>query len=121
MAGGDLVRQRFSGDQLLDEANPNLAGLAANRRTGALLDAAAPRAEAHAPAGQWNRVRIRMEGNRVQAGINDVKVLEHDGAFRPRAHIGLQLFPTRVQFRNIRIRNLSSDVVTTRAARTAEP
>ncbi len=78
------------------------------------------------PAGEWNRVRIVVNGNHVEQWLNDVKVVEYElgspdwearvkaSKFAPHPHygrntegyIGLQDHGDRVAFRNIKIRVL---------------
>lgn len=76
------------------------------------------------PVGEWNSVRIVLDGARVQHWMNDVKIVEYElwtDAWRalvagtkfadwpgygmaPAGHIGLQDHGNPVWFRNIRIR-----------------
>jgi len=78
------------------------------------------------PAGQWNEVRILVQGNHVEHWLNGVKVVEYElgspdweekvkaSKFAPHVHygrnaegyIGLQDHGDRVAYRNIRIRVL---------------
>ncbi len=78
------------------------------------------------PAGQWNQVRILVDGNHVEQWLNGVKVVEYElgspdweakvkaskFATHPRygrnveGYIGLQEHEYRVAFRNIKIRVL---------------
>ena len=76
------------------------------------------------PVGEWNRVRIVLDGARVQHWMNDAKIVEYelwtdewralvadtkfadwpDYGMAPAGHIGLQDHGNPVWFRNIRIR-----------------
>ncbi|HEX6252469.1 MAG TPA: DUF1080 domain-containing protein [Gemmatimonadaceae bacterium] len=78
------------------------------------------------PAGEWNAVRILVQGNHVEHWLNDVKVVEYElgspeweklvreSKFgreplygrATEGHIGLQDHDDHVEFRNIRIRVL---------------
>ncbi|MEX1185248.1 MAG: DUF1080 domain-containing protein [Gemmatimonadaceae bacterium] len=78
------------------------------------------------PAGEWNAVRLLVNGSHVEHWLNGVKVVEYElgspewearvraSKFAsmplygraPRGHIGLQDHGDRVEFRNIRIRVL---------------
>lgn len=78
------------------------------------------------PVGEWNSVRIVVEGNHVEHWLNDVRVVEYElgstaweGLVQaskfaawpaygraPSGHIGLQDHDSRVWYRNIKIREL---------------
>lgn len=78
------------------------------------------------PAGEWNAVRLLVNGSHVEHWLNGMKVVEYElgspeweGRVRaskfgtmplygrsPQGHIGLQDHGDRVEFRNIRIRVL---------------
>lgn len=69
------------------------------------------------PVGEWNTFRIRMVGDRVWVWLNDVAVVENtvlenywerDKPIYPRGQIELQNHGNRLEFRNIRIRELPS-------------
>ena len=81
------------------------------------------------PAGEWNQVRIVVDGKHVEHWLNGVKVVECElgsadweervqgSKFAPhtrfgknaQGHIGLQDHGDRVAFRNIKIRELAGD------------
>jgi hypothetical protein len=78
------------------------------------------------PAGEWNGVRIRVEGNRVQQWLNGTLVVEYEigsedwkrrvaeskfaawpeYGLAPEGHIGLQEHGNQVAFRSIKVRVL---------------
>lgn len=110
--------------QVLDDAaHP---GLDAKNAAGACYDLYPVSEHAAAPVGEWNRVRIRVEGDHVQQWLNDVLVCEYtmgsdDWNRRVQAckfanepyfaksregHIALQDHGDPVWYRNLRIRRL---------------
>ena len=78
------------------------------------------------PAGQWNSMRIRVEGNRVQQWMNDALMVDYEigsedwkrrvaaskfaawpeYGLAPEGHIGLQEHGNQVAFRSIKIREI---------------
>jgi serine/threonine protein kinase len=92
--------------QLLDDANH--PGFPPETRNGAVFNEAAPKPAPVAPAGQWNKVRVRAEGRRIQVWFNGMQVLQHELKRNELSGlIGLQLFRTNVEFRNVRVRDLA--------------
>jgi len=101
-----------------------------NRKTsqlaGALYDLYPPAKDVTRPAGQWNQARIVANGNHVEHWLNGVKLLEYEldsrdwkervagSKFRSlpkfakarRGHICLQDHTKRLEYRNIKIREL---------------
>jgi hypothetical protein len=103
VSGGEFVEV-----QLLDDAAPEFSNVPPNCRTGAVFKYAAPQPVPNAPAGKWNIMLASARGNHVQLTINGVRVLDTDipALNRPTGRIGLQLYPTRIEFRNLRVREL---------------
>ena len=113
--------------QLVDnERHPDaMMGREGNRKMAALYDMIPPSEDlAINPAGEWNKARIKLDGDKVEHWLNGEKVLEFDRkslAFRElvslskykdlenfgeseTGHILLQGHGDDVSFRNIRIR-----------------
>lgn len=90
---------------------------------GSIYDVAAARRGALNPPGQWNSQEIVAEGRRIRVRVNGQTVLDvdvnevrdpavlrrHPGLFRERGHIGFLGHGDVVEFRNIRIRELSPE------------
>ena len=76
---------------------------------GSLYDFAAPTKNNIRPAGQWNTMTLNANGDKVRVEINHEKVLEATVNRARRGYIGLQNHDSNsvVQFRNIRIEDLS--------------
>lgn len=111
--------------QVLDDAR-HVDGGNPLTSAGANYGLHAPSEDVVRPAGEWNRARIRVDGDRVTHWLNGVQVVDYRlwteewealvagskfaewpgyGTFR-RGHIGLQDHGDRVQFRSIRVREL---------------
>jgi hypothetical protein len=128
-----LVRQGHHGlgfeYQLIDDQrHPDASqGKPGTRTCGALYDLIAPSADRKVnPPGQWNEVRLVVDGTRIEHWLNGVKLLEFqrgspelramiaDSKYRnlsgfgqpARGHILLQAHGDEVAFRNIRVREL---------------
>lgn len=109
-----------------DERHPD--GQIPSHRAGALYDLIVPPPDIARPVGEWNQVRIRVEGNHIQQWLNgqqtaDVEIGSERWnqllaaskfsdmptfANQSRGHIVLQDHDDRVWYRNIRIRRLDS-------------
>ena len=86
---------------------------------GSLYDVAAARRGALRPAGDWNEQEIWCRGPRVVVTLNDVVILDtdlssvdrttrekHPGLARSRGHLGLLGHNSRVEFRNLRVKEI---------------
>ena len=93
--------------QILDDAGrePRKSG------TGAIYDVVAPFRSMSKPAGEWNRVRIICEGQRIRIRLNGTEIVDHSDDRSARGFIGLQNHDAHsvIKFRNIRIRELPGD------------
>lgn len=95
-----------------------LKNLVASQNTGALYDVTAPAKAAIAPAGQWNRMHVRVVGRKLTVTINDTVVLDvnldsyqnradkYPGLLRNQGHIGLKSQEGRVEFRKIEVKEV---------------
>jgi 3-keto-disaccharide hydrolase len=107
--------------QLLDDEHPKYAKLDYYQYTGALYHVVAPQQRACKPAGQWNDMAIRLDGRQLVVRLNGkqlqnsdldaclkdpVVAKEHPGLTRQKGFIGLQNHHDRVEFRNVRVKEL---------------
>lgn len=128
----DMVKSGHSGlgfemQVLDDDRHPDAKkGKDGNRTAGALYDLIAPQNKALRPVGQWNQVRLIIQGDHVEHWLNGAKVVEYElGSSKLKAliaeskykdipgfgevrkgHILLQDHGHEVWFRNIKIREL---------------
>jgi hypothetical protein len=84
--------------------------------TGSIYQVVPSRKFAHRPPGEWNDLWILCDGDRVKVtingeGINEANMSEHEALkSRPRkGYIGLSAHTDTVEFRNIRLRKITSD------------
>ncbi len=103
---GNVTGGDFHEIQLHDDTAPShktLDGLGSN---GSLYGQIAASPVLRPPPNQWHRLRISLVGEQLKVWVNGRQVL--DGKLPPSkqsgGHIGLQLHRSRVEFRNIRIR-----------------
>lgn len=97
--------------QLLDNAAPKNASLPANVKNASLYKYLAAQPPADGPVNTWHRMRITVFGLRIRVMFNDKLVVDGSmpGGKASKGHIGLQLYPTHVEFRNLRVRSLNVD------------
>jgi hypothetical protein len=107
--------------QLLDDNHPDYARLDFYQYTGSIYHVVAPTQRAGKPAGQWNSIEVRADGRTVVVVLNGKKVIdadldrclkdpavarEHTGLARTTGRIGLQSHTGRLEFRNLRVKEL---------------
>jgi hypothetical protein len=108
--------------QILDDYAPQWAELQPYQYHGSIYGVVPARRGALKPAGEWNEEEIRAEGSHITVTVNGTVVVdadirraaangtidgrEHPGLFNERGHIGFLGHGSRVEFRDIRIREL---------------
>jgi hypothetical protein len=117
---GHISRQGME-IQLLDDDHPKYAKLNYYQYTGALYHVVAPTQRAVKPAGEWNAMTIRLQGRELIVTLNGKQLVradldvylkdpaiakEHTGLTRTTGRIGLQNHHDRVEFRNLRVKEL---------------
>jgi hypothetical protein len=109
--------------QILDDGHPKYGWIKSEQHTGSVYGVIPARTGYLKPAGEWNQQEIAMRGRRITITLNGVTILdndlsivrepavlkEHPGLQRTSGHIGFLGHGTRVEFRNIRIRDLASN------------
>lgn len=106
---GDLNGRDFAEIQLIDDRSPQFQSLPRNRKSGSLVDLAAPDPAPVAPPEAWNRLQFTAIGRRITVAINGITVTDMTSPRMPlRGRLGLQLYPTRVEFREIRARDITA-------------
>src|SRR5262245_373056 len=108
--------------QILDDFHPNYAKLDFYQYTGSIYHVVAPTRRTSKPAGQWNAMTIRAQGRQVVVLLNGITSVdadldrclkdpavakEHPGLKRSTGRIGLQSHTDRVEFRNIRVKEMA--------------
>jgi hypothetical protein len=83
-----------------------------NDTAGAVVDVAAPKKNMSKPAGEWNRMSITCDKNRMLVQLNGDEVVNLDLAKSPKTssiragRIGLENANNPVEFRNVRLKKL---------------
>ena len=108
--------------QILDDYAPNWASLQPYQYHGSIYGVAAARRGALKFAGEWNEEEIHVQGSRVKVTLNGTVIVDvdlervgrpttidkrpHPGLFNRSGHIGFLGHGHRIEFRDIRIREL---------------
>lgn len=107
--------------QLLDDFHPRYGGIDFYQYTGSIYHVVAPTQRASKKAGAWNAMEIAADGREMRIVLNGKKIIdanldralrdpaiaaEHPGLTRTTGRIGLQNHTDRVDFRNLRIKEL---------------
>lgn len=123
---GVFIRSPRTGDaaytgmeiQILDDNADQYRELKPFQYAGSLYGVVAAERGHIQPPGHWNTLEITAKGRKVTVAQNSVTVVEadldahpeaveaHPGIQRPDGYIGLQSHSDRVEFRNIRVREL---------------
>ncbi len=107
--------------QILDDNDPKYAKLHFYQYTGAIYEVAAPMRRVGKPAGEWNTMEIRAIGREITVLHNGKTILnadldhclkdeivakDHPGLKRTTGKIGLQSHSERVEYRNVRLKEV---------------
>lgn len=104
--------------QILDDYAEHWQNLNPDQYTGSIYAIQAPSERASRQAGEWQTMVIAARGAEIQVVLNGVGIIgtnvtyyphkadAHPGLKRAGGYIGLQSHSSRVEFRNIRIREL---------------
>jgi len=123
---GIFLRAPLEGDpayagmeiQILDDYAVQQGRLEPDQYTGSIYGVQAPSDRVSKKAGQWQRIVVVARGPRIQVNLNGKKIVDtdltyyahkaatHPGLVRKAGYIGLQSHGSRIEFRNLRIREL---------------
>jgi hypothetical protein len=107
--------------QILDDQHPRYKSwIKPEQHHGSIYDVIPARTGYLKPAGEWNEEEITADARRIRVKLNGVIILDadldivkepevlkrHPGLSRASGHIGFLGHGTRVEFRNIRVREL---------------
>lgn len=118
-ADNQSISRRGLEIQILDEYHPRYKDIKPWQFTGAIYHVAPPERGHLKPAGAWNTMEIKAEGTHVVIKLNGATIVddrldshpdravEHSGLKRTEGLIGLQSHNGRVEFRNLRIKDLA--------------
>ena len=104
--------------QVLDDAAPEHKDLKPWQYTGSIYGLVPPAQRISRPANEWQSMKIRCKGPYIRVTLNGIQIVDanlidymhatntHPGIKRRSGYIGLQNHSKRVEYRNIRIREL---------------
>lgn len=104
--------------QILDDDAPQYATLQPYQYCGGLYGCDAPATRAFTKVGAWQKYRIVANGRNIKVWLNDIPIIdsdldkhkdklkEHPGIESAKGRVGLQSHGGRVDFRNVRIKQL---------------
>lgn len=108
--------------QILDDSGEDFRGLRPEQFHGSIYGVAPSKKGHMKPVGEWNSEEILCHGSHVRVTLNDVVIVDafldridktldgkpHPGLHNEKGHIGFLGHGSRVEFRNIRIKELAS-------------
>lgn len=117
---GDVAYQGME-IQIIDEGHPRYKGLKPTQHHGSIYGVIPARPGFLRPAGEWNEEEILADGRRIRVTLNGVIIVDadldivkepevlkrHPGVLRKTGHLGFLGHGTRVELRNIRIKELT--------------
>ena len=96
--------------QILDDTAPRHKDLQPYQYHGSIYGRVPAKRGHQKPVGQWNSEEIRVRGKHVTVTLNGVVIVDsdtdHPALARPKGHLGFKGHGTRVEFRNLRIKEL---------------
>jgi hypothetical protein len=122
--------------QILDDLHPRYAKIDYYQYTGSIYHVVAPTRRASKKAGEWNSMAIRAVGREIIVVLNGKKIVdadldhcrkdpmvakEHPGLARSTGRIGLQSHTDRVEFRNLRVKEIKRQAARGKAPSGAAP
>lgn len=106
--------------QILDDSAPKYRKLESYQKCGGLYGCVGPSIDVKKKPGEWQSYRIVVDGRKVQVMLNGTQIIDanlddflsdvekHPGLKRERGYVGLQAHGGRVDFRNVRVRQLAA-------------
>jgi hypothetical protein len=106
--------------QVLDDSGPRNRNLRPEQYHGSIYNLVAAKRGSQKPVGEWNSQEIEARGTQIKVSLNGTVILEtnlthmddeaklrrHPGLKNTKGHIGLLGHGARVEFRNLRIKEL---------------